>query len=124
MCAKLAALVLVVVPSPKSQKMFVIVPVELLLKFTVSGQKPLVGLPLKQATGTKAPLPLARLVELPPLLVKTTSLLKLPSTVGLKRTNTRLLWPPPTENELAPAIPNGEATATLPVNTNCPGLNI
>jgi hypothetical protein len=91
MCAKLAAPVLVVVPSPKSQKMFVIVPVELLLKFTVSGQKPLVGLPLKPATGTKAPLPLTRLVELPPLLVKTRWLVKLPSVAGLKLTNTWLL---------------------------------
>src|SRR5262245_65789126 len=116
MCDKLAALVLVVVPSPKSQKTFVIVPVELLLKFTVSGQKPLVGLPLKPATGTKAPLPVSRLVELPPLLVKTRSLVKLPSAVGLKLIRTRLLWPPSTENELAPAIPKGDATTTLPVS--------
>ena len=44
------ALVLVVLPSPKSQKTLLMVPVELLTKFTVSGQKPLVGLPLKPAT--------------------------------------------------------------------------
>src|SRR6266850_1013657 len=103
--------------------MLLMVPVELLTKLTVNGQKPLVGLPLNPATGTKAPLPLTRFVELPPLLVNRRSLLKLPSAVGLKLTVTWLLWPPGTEKELAPAIPKGDATATLPVSTNCPALN-
>src|SRR5215471_10658432 len=103
--------------------MLVMVPVELLIKLTVSGQKPLVGLALKPATGTKAPLPLRRFVGLPPLLVKMRSFVKLPSVVGLKLTGTRFVWLPATENELVPTIPKGEATATLPVSTNCPGLN-
>src|SRR2546428_213586 len=70
------------------------VPEELSVKETVSGLTPLVGRPLKLAVGTSAPLPRTALVELPPLLVKTTTLLKLPAVAGAKRTG-RLVEPNP-----------------------------
>src|SRR5438552_2790349 len=70
------------------------VPEELSVKETVSGLTPLVGTPLKLAVGTSAPLPRTALVELPPLLVKTTTLLKLPALVGANRT-TRFVEPNP-----------------------------
>src|SRR5712664_1565683 len=85
---------LVVVPSPKSQNRFVIVPVELSVKLTVKGRTPLVGLPTKLATGTMAPVPMTGLVLLPPLLVHTNTLLKLAALVGAKRTAT-LVEPKP-----------------------------
>src|SRR5216684_7906323 len=71
------------------------VPVELSVKLTVSGLSPLVGLPLKLATGTFAPVPVRALVLLPPLSVlTTTTLLKLAALPGAKRT-TRLVEPKP-----------------------------
>ena len=73
---------LVVVPSPKSHKTLVIVPVELLVKATVNGQAPRVGLALKPAAGTKAPRPATLLVRLPPSLRNTAALLKLPALAG------------------------------------------
>src|SRR6266581_1966235 len=111
MCEKVVALVLVVELSPKSQNRLVMVPLELSVKLTVSGLRPLVGLPLKLATGTAAPVPVRALVLLPPLLVlitttllklaalpallvKTTTLLKLATLVGAKRTTT-LVAPKP-----------------------------
>src|SRR6266566_5619215 len=94
MWLRLVAAVLVDVPSPKSQNRLVMVPEELSVKETVSGLTPLVGTPLKLAVGTSAPLPRTALVELPPLLVKTTTLLKLPAVAGAKRTG-RLVEPNP-----------------------------
>ena len=70
------------------------VPVELSVKETVSGLTPLVGLAVKLAAGTIAPIPRTALVEPPPLLLKTTTLLKLPALAGAKRT-TRLVEPKP-----------------------------
>src|SRR5258707_6317643 len=87
MCITLEAWVLVVEPSPKSQNRLVIVPLEVSLKLTASGQKPLVGSALKPASGTKAPLPLTALVLLPALPVAmTTTLLKGLASVGAKLT--------------------------------------
>src|SRR6266566_4969219 len=81
--------------SPKSQNRLVMVPVELSVKLTVSGLRPLVGLPLKLATGTAAPVPVRALVLLPPLLVLiTTTLLKLAALPGAKLTS-RLVEPKP-----------------------------
>ena len=70
------------------------VPVELSVKVTAKGHAPLVGLPVKPAAGTCAPVPVAELMLLGPLLVrKETRLLKLPVLVGLKLTSTLVeLW--------------------------------
>src|SRR6266568_2603954 len=87
MCEKVVAVVLVVELSPKSQNRLVMVPLELSVKVTVSGLSPLVGLPVKLAAGTTAPVPLSGLVLLPALLLlTTTTLLKLQALVGAKRT--------------------------------------
>ena len=72
-----------VAPSPKSQNRLVIVPAELSVKLTISGQKPFVGSAWKLACGTLAPVPVTELVEVPSLAVrKTTLLLKNPSAPG------------------------------------------
>ena len=63
------AVVLVTVPSPKSQNRFVMVPAEASLKKTVSGYAPMVGLPLKLADTACAPLPVTGFVLVPPLLL-------------------------------------------------------
>src|SRR5438876_188565 len=92
---KLVAVVLVVELSPKSQNRLVMVPLELSLKLTVSGLRPLVGLPLKLAAGATAPVPASELVLLPALLLLiTTTLLKVAALVGAKRTTT-LVEPKP-----------------------------
>src|SRR5258708_34418291 len=65
------------------------VPVELSVKLTVSGLRPLVGLPLKLATGATAPVPVRALVLLPSLsVVNTTTLLKVAALGGGKSTTT------------------------------------
>src|SRR5437867_2252836 len=95
MCEKLVAVVLVVELSPKSQNRLVMVPLELSVKLTVSGLRPLVGLPLKPAAGATAPVPASELVLLPALLpLITTTLLKVAALVGAKRTTT-LVEPKP-----------------------------
>ncbi len=87
--------VLVIVPSPKSQNRLVIVPVEVSVKETVSGLRPTVGMELKGATGTNAPVPVTGFVLLPSSpLVKTTRLAKLAALVGAKPTTT-LVEPKP-----------------------------
>src|SRR5258707_385070 len=69
------------------------VPVELSVKVTVSGLTPLVGLAVKVAAGTTAPMPVSELVLLPALpLVKVTTLVKLAALEGVKRM-TRLVEP-------------------------------
>src|SRR6266700_4436334 len=94
-CEKVGALVLVVELSPKSQNRVVMVPLELSVKLTVSGLRPLVGLPLKLAAGATAPVPVSALVLLPSLAVlTTTTLLKVPVLPGAKLT-TRLVEPKP-----------------------------
>src|SRR5260370_19583618 len=70
------------------------VPLELSVKLTVSGLRPLVGLPLKPAAGATAPVPVRALVLPPLLLLTTTTLLKLAALPGAKRT-TRLVEPNP-----------------------------
>src|SRR5260370_28496344 len=92
---RLVLKVLVVEPSPKSQKRLMMAPVEVSVKETVSGLRPLVGAPTKPATGTIPPVPMTELVLLPPLPVaKTTVLLELEALVGAKRTTT-LVVPKP-----------------------------
>ena len=75
---------MLVVPSPKFQNQFVIVPLEASLNVTTSGFKPFVGLPMKSAAGDVADIPISEFV-LPPSLpeVITTALLKLPAFRGL-----------------------------------------
>ena len=89
-CEKAVTVVLVVEPSPKSQKRLVIVPVEISEKPTTKGFGPLAGLPVKLACGSAAPTPVRALVLLPPSLRTMTTLLKLPAVVGPK-TNARLV---------------------------------
>src|SRR6516225_9128811 len=101
MWVRLVLEVLVVVPSPKSQNRFVIVPAEKSLKATVSGISPLVGLALKLATGARAPEPLRPLVAAPPPLLTTSALLKAATPVGLKLTTT-LVDPNPARLNDAP----------------------
>src|SRR5713101_9135403 len=103
-----AVAVLVVAPSPKSQKPLVIVPVDLSVKETVNGHVPIVGLPVKFAVGASAPLPVKVLVLLPPFpVVKTSLLVKLAALVGAKRT-TRLVAPKPGKAKGVPeTIVNG-----------------
>src|ERR1041385_137247 len=91
---KEVALVLSVVPSPKSQNRLVIVPVELSVKFTTTGAIPFVGAAVNSGFGSKEPTPVTKFVLLPPLLVKLTALLKLPALPGAKRTTT-LVKPKP-----------------------------
>src|SRR6266436_720609 len=80
--------VLVVEPSPKSQERLVIVPVELSVKTTARGLRPLVGMPEKLAAGTIAPAPITEFVLFPPLALATTmTLLKLAALPGLKRSD-------------------------------------
>src|SRR5216684_6672893 len=102
------AAVLMVAPSPKSQNRLVIVPVELSVKETLSGLRPVVGLPVKLAVGPSAPAPVTVLVLLPPLpVVKTSLFVKLAALVGAKRT-TRLVPPKPGKAKGVPdTIVNG-----------------
>src|ERR1051325_3096481 len=74
------------------------VPRELSVKSTLSVLRPVVGVPLKAATGSEAPTPVTALVLLPPLLVKLTALLKLPALPGAKRTTTLVTPKPPRLN--------------------------
>src|SRR5439155_122776 len=123
-CVRLVTLVFVVVPSPKSHSQLVIVPVELFVKLTVSGRSPLVGPPTKLATGIIAPAPVTPLVLLPPLLLRTTALLKLAALVGAKVTITCPVWPGPRLNGLPLPIPKESVVETEPVNGRPPLLTI
>src|SRR5947199_302649 len=86
------------------------VPLELSLKLTVSGLRPLVGLPVKV------------LAELPPLLVKTTTLLKLPALAGLKATCTWPVWPDVRLKGLPLRMAKGNEPVTAPVRVRPPPL--
>src|SRR6266700_1615029 len=68
------------------------------------------------------PLPVTVLVELPPLLVKTTTLLKLPAAVGPKATCTRPVWPGGRLKGLPPAMAKGSVALTAPVRVRPPPL--
>src|SRR5438445_1838544 len=114
MCDTMEAAVLLVEPSPKSQETLVIVPVEVLVRVTCSGATPLVGPPVKKAVGMTAATPVTGLVLLPLLPVaKRTTLLKLASLVGLKRTTTFVEPKPGKLNGLPERI----------VNSGGPGLS-
>src|SRR6516225_2698506 len=122
MCWIVPGSVLVTTPSPKFQKLLVMVPVEVSVKDTLKGHVPLVGLPVKFATGTAAPVPVTRLVLLPPLpVVIATVLVKLPALVGVKRT-TRLVAPKAGKlNGVPERIVNGPAlTVALPLVSAVP----
>ena len=85
----------VLAPSPKFQKRFVIVPVEVSVRVTWRGQAPLVGETVKLALGGDAEEPRTALVLDPPLAVeKMTLLLNEPALVGANRT-IRLVEPKP-----------------------------
>src|SRR5712675_3053865 len=85
----MVSVVFVVVSSPKSQKRLEMVPVELSAKLTINGLAPLVGAPVKPATGTSAPTPVTGLVLAPSFpAVKITALLKAAALVGANRTTT------------------------------------
>ena len=117
-CVRVVLKVFVVVPSPKSQNRLVIVPVEVSVKVTVNGLTPLVGLPVKEATGAIAPVPVTGLV-LPPalLLLKVTRLVKLAVLAGAKLTTTLVQPNPARLNAVPETIVNGpvltEAEALL-----------
>src|SRR5467141_2390401 len=68
------------------------------------------------------PLPVTVLAELPPLLVKTTTLLKLPALVGLKATCTWPVWPGGRLKGLPPAMAKGSVAVTAPVRVRPPPL--
>src|SRR5664280_455491 len=88
MCNTLLTVTLVVLPSPKSQKPLVMIPVEMLVNVTARGAMPLVGAPVNPATGAVAPAPVTALVNMPPLLVKTTLPVNEPSPLGANVTET------------------------------------
>src|SRR6266567_8583654 len=68
------------------------------------------------------PLPVTVLAELPPLLVKTTTLLKLPALVGLKATCTCPVWPGARFKGLPPAMAKGTVALAVPVRVRPPPL--
>src|SRR5690242_5561626 len=70
------------------------VPVELSVKTTVNGHDPLVGLPVKLDTGTRAPVPVTGLVMLPVGLVNVTKFVKVPMLAG-ENLSTRFVEPNP-----------------------------
>src|ERR1017187_1732828 len=92
--------VFVVPPSPKLQNRFVMVPVDVSVKVTANGTRPAMGLPLKLSTGSIAPTPVTAFVAPPPLLAKTTCLVKLPAFAGVKLTTTFVEPKPATLNGL------------------------
>ena len=117
MWVKLVAVVLVVEPSPKSQKRLVIVPVELSVKVTTKGSKPAVGLAEKCAAGIRAPVPVSVFVLAPALAELTTRLLvKLAALPGMNWTTT-LVEPKPVRLNAAPdKIRNGPGvTVAVPL---------
>src|SRR6266700_2977342 len=68
------------------------------------------------------PLPVTVLAELPPLLVKTTTLLKLPALAGLKATCTWPVWPDVRLKALPLRMAKGKVVETLPVRVWPPPL--
>ena len=120
-CVRLVAVVLVVVPSPKSQKRLVIVPVELSVKATAKGLGPLVGAPTNVACGTLAPVPRTVFVAFPPLPeLKTTTLLKLAALVGAKRITTLVEPNPARANGVPDKMVKGGVAETVPLDKEVP----
>src|SRR6266700_6749804 len=68
------------------------------------------------------PLPVTVLAELPPLLVKTTTLLKLPALAGLKATCTWPVWPDVRLKALPLRMAKGNVVETAPVRVWPPPL--
>src|SRR5229473_4063185 len=68
------------------------------------------------------PEPVTVLAELPPLLVKTTTLLKLPALTGLKATCTWPVWPGGRLKGLPPAMAKGSVALAVPVRVRPPPL--
>src|SRR5690242_18655496 len=101
--------------SPKFQNQLVIVPVELSVKDTVSGQLPDVGLAVKAAARGPVPTPVTALVEFPPLDVKTTTLLKLETVEGLNATETCPVCPAPRLKGLPLTMLNGKVVVAVPL---------
>src|SRR6266404_4334869 len=122
MWVTLVAVVLVVVPSPNSQRRLAIVPVELSVNETSRGCKPDVGPPVKLATGMNAPVPTTALVLEPPsAVVKTTALLKLTASVGLNITRTLVEPKPGKLNGVPERIVNPlSLTEAVPLVTAAP----
>src|SRR5437870_2612379 len=117
------ALVLSVAVSPKLQNRFVIVPLDVSVNVTANGTAPLVGVALKPASGTIAPMPFTALVELPPLaVVKMTLLVKPPAVSGLNCTVTLVVPPADTLNVPPDRIVYGAATVVVPLLTAVPPL--
>src|SRR6266852_9340763 len=84
-----------VVKSPKYPVRLVIVPVEWSVNVTVKGFGPEIGLALKAACGSDAPMPIRLFVLLPALAVaKTTVLVKVAALVGVKA-NSKFVTPKP-----------------------------
>src|SRR5882672_839437 len=98
------------------------VPVELSVKVTVSGLTPLVGLAVKLAAGTTAPMPVTGLVLLPALpLVTVTALLKLAALVGANRTTRLVELKPGKLNGVPDKILNGPlVTVAVPLLSGAP----
>jgi hypothetical protein len=131
-CVRLTAVVLLVPPSPKLHDRVATAPVEVSVNVTVNGAGPLVGVAVKLATGTIAPVPVTVLVELPPLaVVKVTVLVNPPALDGANRTTTFVEPPAGMLKELPEMALNGPPVAVatplltavppllLTVNTRC-----
>src|SRR5258706_13455142 len=102
-------------PSPKLQNRLVIVPVEVSVNVTVSGTAPLVGVAVKLAAGTTAPVPVSALVEFPPLaLTNSTALVKPPTATGANCTTT-LIEAPQTRLNVLPEIAANGPPVPVPV---------
>src|SRR6266446_6883551 len=109
------------VPSPKYQARLVMVPVERSENRTVNGFRPLVGLSVKAACGSEAPVPVRTLVLLPPLLVKVSALVKLAALVGVKLTTRLVETKPARLNEATETIAKGPSlTETAPLVMGAP----
>src|SRR6266478_6004769 len=120
----LVAVVLVVALSPKSQNRLAIVPVDASLNVTTSGTGPVVGVPVKLATGTIAPVPVTVFVDGPPLAVlKITVFVNPPADEGLNRTTT-LVEPPGGTLKVLPdtTLNGGPDTVAVPLLTVVPPL--
>src|SRR5437899_8083085 len=89
---------------------------------TGSGFEPFVGLPVKSAMGRTADMPVNEFVLTPPLLVvRTTTLLKLPAFKGLNRT-IRLVEPKPGRLKGVPEMmrKGPPTTVAVPLLTGAP----
>src|SRR5689334_22779511 len=82
-----------VLPSPKFQNQLVTSPVEVSVKFTISGCCPSTGIAVKSAAGANAAAAVSALVEIPPSERKVTFPLNGPEFVGVNVTVTDFVWP-------------------------------